>query len=823
MASCLCIAGLAGPAGASTDEVTDSAAPFSAPGDKLASAQVPFIGNQGQIPDAQVRFYARTFAGILFVTADNQLVYSLPQRGDGRNAQRSAPAIWSFSESFSGGQPSQTQGESPSAVRVSHYKGDNPDLWQSRLATYDSVSLGEPYPGIRVTLKAAANNVEKLFHVAPGVDAGLIDIAIGGVERVAVNPQQQLVLGTSLGDIVFTAPVAYQTIDGQRQPVDVAYALGNGHQYGFRVGPYDESRALVIDPLLASTYIGGRNPNPPGNYDDDIIHGMVTVGGDVYVAGATQSPDFPVKMGYDETLDSAYPDGFVTRMSGDLSTVIASTYIGTESFDRVEDIGLDDDGTIIAVGQAGYGFPVTDGAYNWSGETPVGGGFIARFSADLATLVASSVATPVDYPRAVALGNGGIYFGGTTNYPDFPITPDAYRSDCCPPGGFGIREYDGFLGKLSADLSTLEAMTYLGGDTVSGISVAPDNGVFVTDGTDHAITGYIARFDDGLTTRSAYLSYYPGSESGSSRTYFNDVAAGEGYVVTAGQTYMNDLPATPGAFDTTCGTDGLCDGVGPLLVPKSDGFVAIYSDDLQDTLALTYLGGSDHESIRSVALDADGDVYVTGETTSVDLPTAGSGVDTGCGIDGQCDPTGAFGTPTPDGFVARLSDDLSQLRYGTYLGGSGEDRPEVIEVDATGLVYAAGYTDSTDFPTMPGAFDTSYNGGTSDAFISRFDTSTGGVNQPPVADAGANQVVGPFQIVRMDGSGSNDPDGQIVQYQWRQLFGKPVVIEDADTAMASFRAPFVLPGITRVLVFELEVIDDQDATGIDRVRIDVTR
>ena len=68
---------------------------------------------------------------------------------------------------------------------------------------------------------------------------------------------------------------------------------------------------------------------------------------------------------------------------------------------------------------------------------------------------------------------------------------------------------------------------------------------------------------------------------------------------------MNDLPATAGAFDTTCGSDGLCDGVGSLLVPQSDGFVAIYSADLQDTIALTYLGGSDYESIRSVARGAE--------------------------------------------------------------------------------------------------------------------------------------------------------------------------------------------------------------------------
>jgi hypothetical protein len=184
---------------------------------------------------------------------------------------------------------------------------------------------------------------------------------------------------------------------------------------------------------------------------------------------------------------------------------------------------------------------------------------------------------------------------------------------------------------------------------------------------------------------------------------------------------MNDLPATPGAYDTTCGTDGLCDGVGDLLVPRSDGFVAVYSPDLQTTLALTYLGGSYHESIRAIDIDSQGGIYVAGETASVDFPTAGDGADTDCGTDGACDPAGTYSTPTPDGFVVRLAADLSALDHGTYLGGSGDDRPLAVALSAAGPLYVAGFTDSADYPTTPGAFDLTYNGGTADGFISLID------------------------------------------------------------------------------------------------------
>ena len=302
--------------------------------------------------------------------------------------------------------------------------------------------------------------------------------------------------------------------------------------------------------------------------------------------------------------------------------------------------------------------------------------------------------------------------------------------------------------------------------------------MYITDGSDNEITGYISRMDAGLTTRSAFLSYYPGSTSGSSRTYFNEVVAGDGFVVTAGQTYMNDLPVTPGAFDTTCGSNGVCDGIGPLLYPKSDGFIAVYSADLSQTLALTYFGGSDEESIRALELGADGNIYVSGETTSVDFPTTGSGADTSCGSDGLCNATSPY-ISFADGFIARLSPDLSQLYYSSYLGGSDEDHPLVVALDDIDRVYVAGYTRSRDFPTTPGAFDNTYNHATSDgyvntsdAFISLIDAVPGGGNnQPPVADAGDDQAVGPRAIVNLDGSDSFDPDGPIVSYHWTQVYG----------------------------------------------------
>lgn len=686
----------------------------------ISRARVPFVVNQGQIENDQVAFYARTFAGTVFVTETGDVVYRLPIAGTDLRG-----GSWVFTEHFAGDRKAAVRGNNPDTARVSQFRGSDPEGWFTQLDTFGSIDLGERFPGIDVRLQAGGHNVEKLFLVSPGADVSAIDVIVDGANSLDLDSNRRLILNTPLGSTAFTAPVAYQEIDGIRHPVQVAYDLRENDRYGFTVGAYSRDHTLVIDPLLAATYLGGHNPSPPGNYDDDIIYSMAVTEDAVYVAGVTQSPDFPIVNGYDDTLPNSWPEGFITRFSADLSTVVASTYIGTDGFDRVTDIALDTDGTVVAVGQAGWEFPVTANAYTWSGTTPTGGGFVARFSADLSTLITSSVPTPSDYPREVAIGNGLVFFGGSTNNPNFPITPGAFKTTCCPPGPFGIRPYEGFAGALSDDFETLEAMTYLGNTTVAGLAVGNNDDLYIADGSDHAVTGYLSRFDLGLTSRTANLYYYPGSTSGSSRTYFNDVVVSGQTVIAAGQTYMNDLPATDGAYDTTCGTDGICDGVGDLQVPRSDGFIGIYSDDLTDTIALTYLGASYHESIRSLALAPDGGIIVTGETASVDFPTVGDGIDPDCGIDGLCDPTGPYDTPTPDAFIAKLSGDLSQLLFGSYVGGSGEDFPLTVAVSPTGMIYTAGYTDSADFPTTPGAFDTSYNGGTADAFIVLADAARG--------------------------------------------------------------------------------------------------
>jgi hypothetical protein len=185
-------------------------------------------------------------------------------------------------------------------------------------------------------------------------------------------------------------------------------------------------------------------------------------------------------------------------------------------------------------------------------------------------------------------------------------------------------------------------------------------------------------------------------------------AAGNVYV--AGENSDPEFPVTPGAYDTTWNGE-------------DDAFVAKLSPDGAQLLYSTFLGGGGFENIFGLVVRPDGSVVIAGESSSADFPTT----------DGAFDrtPNGLLDT-----FVAHLSADGSELLTSTLLGGVGHDPPSGLAVASGGDVVVAGWTGSVDFPTTPGAFDTTFNGAgdayvvrlSADGSTLRFGTFLGGSN-----------------------------------------------------------------------------------------------
>jgi hypothetical protein len=137
----------------------------------------------------------------------------------------------------------------------------------------------------------------------------------------------------------------------------------------------------------------------------------------------------------------------------------------------------------------------------------------------------------------------------------------------------------------------------------------------------------------------------------------------------------------------------------------SDAFVTKLNSTGSAKVYSTYLGGSGDDTGRQIAVDASGNAYVVGYTTSTNFPTA--------------NPLQAtYGGGLTDVFVAKISADGSTKLYSTYLGGSGEDGGYGIAVDASGNAYVTGLTASTNFPTT-NPLQATYGGGTYDAFVTK--------------------------------------------------------------------------------------------------------
>jgi hypothetical protein len=286
--------------------------------------------------------------------------------------------------------------------------------------------------------------------------------------------------------------------------------------------------------------------------------------------------------------------------------------------------------------------------------------------------------------------NGAAYVTGETWSSDFPTTPGAFD-----------RSYEGFGGeafvvKVNPSGTGLAYATFLGGsDWDRGLSIAVDatGAAYITGWTfssDFPTTpGAFNRTDKGafvvklnpLGTGLAYATFLGKLSMG-----YGIAVDTSGAAYVTGETGSSEFPTTSGAFDRSYG--GARDAF--VLKLNSSGTALVYS---------SFLGGRDEDIGRSIAVDASGAAYVTGETRSPDFPTTRGAYDTTYG-GGTC--SDSFLTRgCPDAFVVKVSPSGKALEYATFLGGSNWDRGLSLAIDANGAAYVTGETNSLDFRYSP--------------------------------------------------------------------------------------------------------------------------
>jgi uncharacterized protein (TIGR03437 family) len=455
--------------------------------------------------------------------------------------------------------------------------------------------------------------------------------------------------------------------------------------------------ALCAQQLTFATYQGGSG-------DETTAGVALDSAGNVYLAGTTDSTDFPAA--------SAAGGGFVIKLDSTGHRLAATLLAGIS----IEALALDASGNVVVAGAMPAGaLAASKGAYSTAGAT----GLVVKLNSALTQT--QWLATFSATPAALALdATGNVYVTGSA-VAGFTTTGGVVQA--ANNGGL-----DAFVLKLSADGSSALYATFLGGsgnDAASAIAVDSLEQVYLTGSTasgDFPLANAAQKqFGGGLIYYSEWYGdafvakLDPKGATLLYSTYLGGVSAdqgnaivvdGSGNAYVAGGTESAAFLAGPakGTYQTTY--------AGPvpepnLPFPSGDAFLAKFASS-GALLWYTYLGGSSYDAATAIALDQSGNLYVAGNTDSTDFPTAGMQVHD-CHIGGrpflaEFDPTGAH------------------LLLTTGLRGMGYDQAYAMAFDAAhNVAYLAGDAASQVFFSTPGVAQTSFGGGDTDSFVARID------------------------------------------------------------------------------------------------------
>ncbi len=689
-----------------------------------AYGQVPlsFEPNLGQT-DSQAGYLSQGSGYTLFLNSREAVLSLQPGQSDASSvsvANSQAPSVLQMQ--LVGANPAAAATGLERQASISNYfLGNNPSQWITNVPNYAQVQYQGVYPGVDLIYYGNQTQLEYDFRVAPGADPSAIQLHFAGAQSIALDSAGDLLLQTAGGDVVERAPVVYQEDDGVRHVVAGNYVIEANGQVGFEVGPYDTTQELIIDPVLSySTYLGGSST-------DGGVGIAVDSAGEAYVSGYTQSTNFPIVNGFQNSLGSATQVAYVAKLNAAGTALVYSTFLGGNGTSDGFGIAVDSSGEAYVVGTTtSTNFPTANPIQStFAGSQDA---FVTKLNATGSALVYSTYlgGSSTDQGAGIAVSSSGnAYICGVTGSTNFPLV-NAFQTTNA--------DTDGFVAEINAAGTALVFSTYLGGsegNAAHAIAVDSTGTIYVcgaTNGPDFPITptaiqpffgGAPGSTDDAFVTKLSpggaslvYSTYLGGSDN----DYATGIAvdsAGEAYV--AGSTYSSDFP-TVNAFQSTQ-PGGQDEFVAKI---NAAGTALIYS---------TYLGGSNYAFAGGIAVDSAGDAYVVGGTDAANFPTANP-------IQATNHDNG--GLASYNAFISELDPVGATLAFSTYLGGSVNDVATKVALDSSGNVYVTGYTTSPDFPTVNPLQAT--NAGGQDGFISKITMLNS--NPVPVVKAPSNQSAG---------------------------------------------------------------------------------
>ena len=690
--------------------VSAPAAPDSRVAVEYGKLDISFEANRGQT-DKSVQFFARGAAYTLFLTRGTAVlslrsaVKSAPLASQGPRSVAPAGPTGSSSTAIAlqlvGSNPlAEASGIDPLPGKANYFKGADPAQWITDVPTYAKVRYHNIYAGIDLLYYGNRDGrVEHDFVVAPGADPEMIAIDVHNALEVLHEANGGIRARTQCGDITLDRPVAYQVVGGKRKIIEAEYALAGESEIGLRLGGYDKRLPLTIDPVLRySAVLGGSRDEFAGGTPVGSSGLAIDSSGNAYVTGWTDSDDFPVVNGIQghTTIQSA----FVSKLNATGSALIYSTYLGG-TLSEGTGIAVDSEGRAYVTGDSGPGLALKN-AYQYAMAGGSHDAFVSVLNAAGDDLVYSTYLGGAgdDQSHGIALDpQNNAYItgsnGSSSSFPKFQsLQPDGpiFAAKFDPSGRL---QYSSLIGEQTQVL--LPSLP-------TGIAVDSFGHAYITGWT------YSASFP---TTINAMQKACPTCSSlggsfaaklgfqGNSlvySTYLNHARSFAIAVDSSGNAYLGG-DATAGF--QLAGT--------PFQTRTDSAFVAKLNPSGSGFIFSTYLGGTNYDSVRALAVDQYRQVYVAGTTGSSDFPLKA--------------PIQSYdGQRLPHRFVTTLSSSGSSIVYFSTYFGSGQTEssgsPFSIAVDKALNVYLAGTTEGSVLST-PGALSRDTSVMNWNAFVSK--------------------------------------------------------------------------------------------------------
>lgn len=532
-----------------------------------------------------------------------------------------------------------------------YYYGHDPSRWVSRLPHYGTVYYHSLYPGIDLDVRVAKNALKTNFYISPGANPANIVMRYDGAEKLYLS-NGNLIIRTSVGELVELAPYAYQPTDTGNREIPAQYRI-KGTQVTFVLDEYDNTLPLVIDPILHfSTYTGSTADNWGTTATYDSYKNS-------YTAGIVFGIGYPTSVGAYDGSYNGNADIGIFKFDTSGSQRLFATYLGGSLADMPHSMYVNTLNELVIFGTTGSSdFPVTLNAY----DTTFNGGtaldfegsaagvnfrngcdiFISRFNSDGTQLQAST------------------YVGGTSND--------------------GLNYHKSFNNRGNVIQDGNDSLYYNYGDGARGELITDDlNNVYVgstTNSYDFPTTpgclqaypyalqsGVVFKIDYNL--RNMIWSTFLGGADPTA-VYSIDVDTSYNLVVCGG-TSSRSFPTTPGVLQPAYGGG------------TADGFISKISYAGDILMASTYYGTATYDQLYFVRCGRGNEVFVYGQTK---------------------DTTNAmifnanYNVPGSGMLLARFLPDLSGLEWSTVFGtpnGRPNLSPTAFAADLCNRVYAAGW------------------------------------------------------------------------------------------------------------------------------------